>query len=106
MMRAIIESPSTLDLITGDSRLYEVVVQLVYIWISYQSSFNCSAVLIVTKLTPMIVTLVFLRSSGAKINIPELLASPKTLILIPLFFAAYVLAKAPAYLGLRPKWFI
>ena len=26
MMRAIIESPSTLDLITGDSRLYEVVV--------------------------------------------------------------------------------
>ncbi|MDO5304675.1 MAG: TrkA C-terminal domain-containing protein, partial [bacterium] len=27
MMRAIIESPSTLDLITGDSRLYEVVVR-------------------------------------------------------------------------------
>ena len=33
----------------------------------------------------------FFILTGAKINIPELLASPKTLILIPLFFAAYVL---------------
>ena len=46
----------------------------------------------------------FFILTGAKINIPELLASPKTLILIPLFFAAYVLAKAPAYLGLRQRF--
>ena len=39
----------------------------------------------------------FFILTGAKIDIPGLLGSPKTLILIPLFFAAYVLAKVPAY---------
>lgn len=46
----------------------------------------------------------FFILTGAKINIPGLLGSPKTLILIPLFFAAYVLAKVPAYFGLRQRF--
>lgn len=46
----------------------------------------------------------FFILTGAKIDIPGLLGSPKTLILIPLFFAAYVLAKVPAYFGLRQRF--
>lgn len=46
----------------------------------------------------------FFILTGAKIDIPGLLGSPKTLILIPLFFAAYVLAKTPAYFGLRQRF--
>lgn len=46
----------------------------------------------------------FFILTGAKIDIPGLLSSPKTLILIPLFFAAYVLAKVPAYFGLRQRF--
>lgn len=46
----------------------------------------------------------FFILTGAKINIPGLLGSPKILILIPLFFAAYVLAKVPAYFGLRQRF--
>ena len=46
----------------------------------------------------------FFILTGGKIDIPGLLGSPKTLILIPLFFAAYVLAKVPAYFGLRQRF--
>lgn len=46
----------------------------------------------------------FFILTGAKIDIPGLLGSPKTLILIPLFFVAYVLAKVPAYFGLRQRF--
>ena len=46
----------------------------------------------------------FFILTGAKIDVPGLLGSPKTLILIPLFFAAYVLAKVPAYFGLRQRF--
>lgn len=46
----------------------------------------------------------FFILTGAKINIWDLLASPKTLILIPLFFLAYLLAKVPAYFGLRLRF--
>lgn len=46
----------------------------------------------------------FFIMTGAKIDIPSLLGSPKTLLLIPLFFIAYVLAKVPTYFGLRQRF--
>ena len=46
----------------------------------------------------------FFIMTGVKLDIPALLTSPTTLVLIPLFFLAYVLAKLPAYLALR-KYF-
>ena len=41
----------------------------------------------------------FFIMTGVKLDIPALLASPATLVLIPLFFLAYVLAKIPAFIG-------
>ena len=46
----------------------------------------------------------FFILTGAKLNIPSLLADRQTLILIPLFFAAYVIAKLPAFLGLKMRF--
>lgn len=42
--------------------------------------------------------------TGVKLNLLELLSSPKTLILIPLFFLAYLVAKLPAYYGFRLRF--
>ncbi|MHC5522140.1 monovalent cation:proton antiporter family protein [Ligilactobacillus saerimneri] len=41
----------------------------------------------------------FFILTGVKLDIPALMQSPTTLILIPLFFIAYVVAKLPAYFG-------
>lgn len=46
----------------------------------------------------------FFILTGAKIDVWNLLSSPQTLILIPLFFLAYLLAKVPAYFGLRQRF--
>ena len=46
----------------------------------------------------------FFIITGVKLNIPSLLASPKTLILIPLFFIAFIVAKLPAYFGYRTRF--
>ena len=46
----------------------------------------------------------FFVLTGVKLNIPALLASPKTLILIPLFFIAFTVAKLPAYFGFKTRF--
>ena len=46
----------------------------------------------------------FFVLTGVKLNIPSLLASPKTLILIPLFFIAFTVAKLPAYFGFKTRF--
>lgn len=46
----------------------------------------------------------FFILTGVKLNIPSLLTSPKTLILIPLFFLAFMLSKIPAYLAYRKRF--
>lgn len=47
---------------------------------------------------------IFFIMSGATLNIPQLLKDPKTLILIPLFFAAYIVAKGLVYMILRRRF--
>lgn len=46
----------------------------------------------------------FFIMTGVKLDIPSLLHSPKTLILIPLFFVAFILAKLPGYFGFRLRF--
>lgn len=46
----------------------------------------------------------FFILTGVKLNIPSLLASPKTLILIPLFFLAFIIAKLPTYFGFKTSF--
>ncbi len=46
----------------------------------------------------------FFVLTGVKLNIPSLLVSPKTLILIPLFFIAFTVAKLPAYFGFKTRF--
>ena len=46
----------------------------------------------------------FFVLTGVKLDIPSLLASPKTLILIPLFFIAFVIAKLPSYIGFKLRF--
>ena len=46
----------------------------------------------------------FFILTGVKLDIPSLLADPKTIVLIPLFFLAFVLAKLPAFFGLRLRF--
>lgn len=47
---------------------------------------------------------IFFMMSGAGLNLRTLLASPATLLLIPAFFAAYLLAKAGVYFCLRLRF--
>lgn len=46
----------------------------------------------------------FFILSGVALDIPSLMSSPKTIILIPLIFIAFVIAKLPAFLGLRLRF--
>ncbi|KRN88366.1 CPA2 family monovalent cation proton (H+) antiporter-2 [Ligilactobacillus ceti DSM 22408] len=46
----------------------------------------------------------FFILTGVNLDIPSLLNSPKTLLLIPLFFLAYLIAKLPAYFGFRMRF--
>lgn len=46
----------------------------------------------------------FFILTGVKLDIPSLLADSKTIVLIPLFFLAFVLAKLPAFFGLRLRF--
>ncbi|MGX5377769.1 monovalent cation:proton antiporter family protein [Ligilactobacillus sp. LYQ135] len=46
----------------------------------------------------------FFVITGVKLNIPSLLTSPDTVILIPLFFLAFMLVKVPAYFGFKTSF--
>lgn len=46
----------------------------------------------------------FFILTGVDLNIPALLTSPSTVILIPLFFLAFMLAKMPAYFGFKTNF--
>lgn len=46
----------------------------------------------------------FFIMTGVELNIPSLLTSSETIILIPLFFIAYVIAKLPAYFGFKLRF--
>lgn len=46
----------------------------------------------------------FFILTGVKLDIPTLMQSPKTLVLIPIFFGIFILAKLPTYFGLRLRF--
>jgi CPA2 family monovalent cation:H+ antiporter-2 len=46
----------------------------------------------------------FFILTGVKLDIPSLLSSPKTLVLIPIFFICFILAKMTTYFGLRLRF--
>lgn len=46
----------------------------------------------------------FFILTGVKLDIPALLTDSRTLVLIPLFFAAFILAKLPAFISLRLRF--
>lgn len=47
---------------------------------------------------------IFFIMSGVNLNISQLLSNPKTLVLIPLFFVAYILAKLAVILVLKQRF--
>lgn len=46
----------------------------------------------------------FFILTGVNLDIPSLMRSPKTLLLIPLFFVAFILAKLPGYFGFQRRF--
>lgn len=47
---------------------------------------------------------IFFIMSGVTLNIPKLVSDPKTLVLIPLFFAAYIIAKLAVIVVLKQRF--